>query len=508
MKSFQGKIVINERRIESIDENPGSLIIINENTQSEFINAWAYPGFSDCHGHVAALGSKLNELDLSKCRSAEECIEWSLLNPKYRGIWLTGRGWNEELWDDKKFPDLKILDFYYPDTPVYLARVDGHAAWVNSKALQLAGVDKFSQDPPGGMIIKDKSGNPTGVLVDNAMDLVKKFIPKYEKEQLKELILTACHNLASYGLTQVHEADLHPENVKVFLELDRENKLPIKIKSYLSAQKDEWKNYDYLPSSFNNFSICGLKFYADGALGSRGAALFENYRDADSKGFLLIEPDDLYKKAKSGLEKGFHIATHAIGDRANSMVLHTYSKLIEDGITVQNSILRLEHAQTIRNDDLKFLKYKNIIASVQPIHCLSDAPMAEKRLGDNCKYAYPWKSILNTGGKLVAGSDFPIESHNPIIGMDGFIRRIPFDRNESWYHEERFSREEAIDAYCITPHKIFDDVLNHDNVQKGMTADITILDTNLETCSDDEIRKTKAIGTIVNGNIVFSDIRK
>ncbi|MCL5990479.1 MAG: amidohydrolase [Bacteroidetes bacterium] len=502
MKPFQGKIILKKNRIESIEWIPGSVIIINDNTFAEFKNAWAYPGFVDCHGHVAALGSKLSELDLSKCRSAEECIEWSLLNPGFRGIWLTGRGWNEELWATQTFPDLNILDFYYPDIPVYLSRVDGHSAWVNSKALQLAGVDKFTQDPKGGMIIKDKSGNPTGVLIDNAMDLVKKNIPKYEKEQLSELILKACHNLASHGLTQVHEADLHPENVKVFIELDRENKLPIKIKSYLSSQKDEWKNYDYLPSTFNNFSICGLKFYADGALGSRGAAMFDKYNDSDTKGLLLIEPDELFQKAKIGLEKGFHIATHAIGDGANSMVLKTYSRLIKEGITNKDSILRLEHAQTIRTEDLKYLEHDNIITSIQPIHCLSDAPMAEKRLGDNCKYAYPWKSILNSGGRLAAGSDFPIESHNPFIGIDAFVRRIPFDRNDSWYPEERLSRIEALEAYCIAPHQIFDNDFQYSENLVDMTADLTILNNNLLVCNENDIAKTKAVATFINGKLI------
>ena len=504
MKPFQGKIIINNGRIESSDFIPGSITIINNGIISEFSNCWLYPGFVDCHGHVAALGSKLTELDLSKCTGAEECLEWSLLNPRFRGAWLTGRGWNEELWQSKTLPDLKILDYYYQDVPVYFARVDGHAAWVNSKALQIAGVDKNTNEPSGGMIIKDRSGNPTGILIDNAMDLVKKFIPRYEKEQLKNLILTACNELSSFGLTQVHELDLHPDNAGVFIELDRENKLPIKIKAYLSAQKDEWKYYDYSPVSFNNFTICGLKFYADGALGSRGAAMFDKYNDADTKGLLLIEPDELFQKAKAGLENGFHIAVHAIGDRANSMVLTTFSKLIDDKIADNKSLLRLEHAQTIRTEDLKLLKSKNIITSVQPVHCLSDAPMAEKRLGENCKYAYPWNSVLQNGGRIVAGSDFPIENHNPFIGIDAFIRRVPFDRSENWYPEERISRKEALGAYCITPNKIFDDDFHYSDELIGMTADLTILDKNLLECDEKDIAKTKAVATVVNGIIINS----
>ncbi|TAL68588.1 MAG: amidohydrolase [Bacteroidetes bacterium] len=503
MKLFQGKIIINNGRIESTDFTPGSVIIINKGKVLEFKDAWAYPGFVDCHGHIAALGSKLTELDLSKCRSAEECVEWSLLNPRFRGEWLTGRGWNEELWTNPAVVDLKLLDYYYPGIPVYFARVDGHAAWVNSKALQIAGVDKYTPDSIGGKINKDRSGNPTGVLVDNAMDLVKKFIPKYEKNQLRELIIAACNELASKGLTQVHEMDLHPENVSVYIELDREKKLPIKIKSYLSAQKDEWKNYEYLPETFTNFSINGLKFYADGALGSRGAALFDNYNDANTNGLMLIDENELLEKAKQGLEKGFYIAVHAIGDKANSIVLKTYKRLIEQGIAYKDSILRLEHAQTISPEKLKYLKYKNLITSVQPTHCLSDAPMAEKRLGERCRYAYPWKSVLGNGGTLVAGSDFPIESHNPITGIDAFIRRVPFDSNESWYSEEKISREEALDSYSITPHKIFEEGFQYSDNLIGMTADLTILNQNILECNEAYINNTQAVATIVNGEIAW-----
>ncbi|MBI5326001.1 MAG: amidohydrolase [Ignavibacteriae bacterium] len=502
MLPFQGKIIIEKNRIVATETFPGSVLIINKGKSNEFINSWAYPGFVDSHGHVAALGSKLTELDLSKCSSDEECVEWSLLNPRFRGVWLTGRGWNEELWRDKIEPDLKLLDYYYPDIPVYFTRVDGHAAWVNSKALQIAGIDEYTKEPDGGMIVKDKSGNPTGVLIDNAMDLVKKFIPRYDKNQLKELILSACNNLSSFGLTQVHEMDLHPDNAGAFIELDNENKLPVKIKAYLSAQKDEWKNYDYTPSTYNNFSICGLKFYTDGALGSRGAALFDKYNDSDSRGMMLINESELFNKSKAGLEKGFHIATHAIGDKANSLVLKTYSKLIEEGIANKDSILRLEHAQTIRTEDLKYLKHKNIIISIQPVHCISDAPMAEKRLGDNCKYAYPWKSVLQSGGRIVAGSDFPIESHNPFIGIDAFVRRVPFNREDSFYPDERISREEALGAYCITPHKIFDEGFNYSDKLVGMEADLTILDKNFLEFDEKDISKTKAVVTVVNGKLI------
>jgi predicted amidohydrolase YtcJ len=502
MTAFQGKINIENGIVKSVSSEPGAVTIVKDGTDLKFPNAWVYPGFSDAHGHISALGSKLSNINLSQAKSQEECAEIALKHDNPSSEWLTAWGWNEELWEDKVSPDASILDEYFSDRLVCFTRIDGHAAWVNSAAMKIAGINKKSKNPEGGIIVKDEKGLPTGLLIDNAMELVKKLLPRSSPEQTKKMIILALEELAGKGISCVHDMDVSPEHIPVFKELEREGKLSLKIYSYIKAQNDEWKQFKVVPYNGKKFHVSGLKFYTDGALGSRGAALFDKYSDSDSKGLFLIGEDELFRKAKAGLENGFHIAVHAIGDAANSLVLKVFKKLYDEKIADKNSVLRVEHAQVIEQKDLKIFSENKIFASVQPVHCISDAQMAEKRLGKRCSNAYLWKTLISIGAELIAGSDFPIEDHNPLSGIDAFIGRVPFGSNEPWYPDERVSREEAIKFYTVSSSGLTSN-LKSKKIEKGMSADLTILDKNLLLCPESEIKEANVIATFVDGEPVY-----
>ncbi|MFC2130825.1 amidohydrolase [Bacteroidota bacterium] len=504
-KSFQGNIVVRDGKIVTLSEGIGFVTIETDENIIRFENAWANPGFTDSHGHIAALGSKINGLNLSDALSAEECIEKSKQHKKFRSDWLTGKGWNNELWKNKKFPGKEILDDAFPDIPVHFVRVDGHAAWVNSLALKISGIDKFTLDTYGGIIERDKSGNPTGILHDNAIDLVKKQIPKYSKKQLKENIKTSLNELVKNGITCVHDMDVNPEFLEIYHELNETNEISIRIFSYVSGHNNEWLNYNVIPSFSRQLSIVGVKFYADGSLGSRSAAMLEPYTDApNQKGIFLIDEEELLKRSTKALESGFHVAVHAIGDAANRFVLNTYRKLFEKRISDNNSVLRVEHAQHIHPKDLRLFDRYNIVASVQPVHCISDAAtISEKRIGKRCEFAYPWKTLIDNGISFISGSDFPIESHNPFLAIDALTRRVPFGGVKSWFENEKLDISTAIDTNTVNPHEILKSETKNGELKKGFQADIVILNKNIY--QDSEILNTHVMATIVDGKMMYNN---
>ena len=443
--SFKSEITIENGLITNIIKAEKSKITIISDNDIENSQVYEFDensgyiskGLIDSHAHIFGLGVQLLELNLSKAESIEEIIylckkylEKGLLRENEGVKWLIGRGWNHENWTDKSLPNKDFLDVYFPNICVYLTRIDGHSVWVNSRVMEIAEINKDTPNPIGGEIIKDNNGNPNGLLIDNAMDLVKQFLPRYNKIQIENYLKIAIDNLLSVGLTEIHDMDVHPNILEVFKKLDSENKLKIKVKSYVSAQNDEWKTFDVKNTNTteikSNLQICGLKFYSDGALGSRGAYLLENYSDAETKGLLFLEENDFLNKIIEGATYGWQIVTHAIGDGANRFVLDTYIRFREQ-TNDYKTILRIEHAQIVHPDDLhKFSKYK-IFATVQPTFCLSDFNMAQSRLGKRVSYAYPWKTLIDAGVVISGSSDFPIEPINPLLGIDYLTQRIVFD---------------------------------------------------------------------------------
>jgi len=426
----------NQKRYENIIDGQGQTML---------------PGLIDAHGHVMNYGRAVSNVDLvgtTSLKQAKQRIRSQL--SKSPSGWVLGRGWNQELWEVKQFPHASDIDEIIADRPVVLTRIDGHAVWVNKKALALAGITAKTKDPKGGEIIRDASGEPTGILVDNAMSLVYDIMPQPSHEQRKAFLLQGMKALAATGLTSVHDAGIGPETIAAYHDLQANAQMPIRVYGMLDVTAD---GYEALlekgPYQTDDamFALRSVKISADGALGSRGAALHDDYSDrAGQKGLLLHTIPNLNKHVEASMEAGFQVNTHAIGDRANTLVLDAYAKGFEDKEKVALRH-RVEHAQVIRPDELQRFADLKMIASMQPTHATSDKNMAEDRLGKaRMQGAYAWASLQKLGVLLAGGSDFPIEPAEPFYGLHAAVTRQ--DRNNQplggWYANEAVDRETAL----------------------------------------------------------------
>ncbi len=502
--SAQLSLRFSRSRIASIESWPDGVRIQSDKGTHEYPGCAVFPGFVDAHAHILGLGMKMHTVDISNCHSAEECAQVVGASEANRGDWIVAMGWNQELWDLPEMPDRRVLDAVLPDTPVYLRRIDGHAIWVNSAALRVTGIDENTPDPIGGIVQKRSDGSLSGILIDNALYVVWDKLPVYSEEQERALVLSALTECASQGITEIHDMDVHPRIASLVRGMAENGTLKCRVQTYLSGQNGEWLEAGLLPALGEFQQTIGVKFYADGALGSRGAALLEEYSDEPgNKGLMLITEQELYTKARAAVEQGFHVACHAIGDAANRMVLGVYRRLRNEGIADQNTILRVEHAQTVNALDLPLFHELSVVASVQPIHCTSDASMAEKRLAERCRDAYRWRSILDTTAHLCAGSDFPIESSSVIAGIDAFCNRIPFHGVEAWQAQERITVQEALAAYTSEAHRAADMHYRRGSIAVGFDADCVVLDRDITRCSAADIRETKVVATYCGGQLTY-----
>lgn len=498
MKPLQATITIERGRIIGIEYTPGTVTIISEQGIHSYPGAFVLPGLVDAHCHLHAMGELLNGLQLYQLSSKNETLNACNSHTELRGDWLYGMGWNQELWEEKVYPTAQDLDALFPNTPVYLRRADGHAAWVNTKAMEYAGITDDTQDPEGGSILR-MQGKATGILIDNAMDLIAHLVPDQTNDAKIKNILTAAKHCSTLGLTEVHDMDVHPTLLPLYLELAENGQLPIRIQSYVKAQQHQWIDHGCLPAGGEFVRIAGLKFFADGALGSRGAAMIEPYADADHKGLILMNEEILYEHAKRGIEEGFSIATHAIGDMANHIVINAYERLRTEGIADEDVILRIEHTQIITEEDIERIGKHNIKAIPQSVHCISDATMAKVRLGERKSIAYPWKTLVKHGIKPAGSSDFPIESANPLIGIDAYCRRIPFDDTHAWMPEEILSAEEALLSYTTWAHEAAGMEYRRGKIALKFDADLTILSQDICSCEAKDILNTSVLATYSAG---------
>lgn len=495
---FQGIIHVANGKIAHTEPADGFVEIRSERFSHRYDGAFACAGLVDSHAHVFGLGIGLSNANLSEAQSEAQVVRMLANSLPTRGDWIMGNRWNQELWDVPSWPSRNLLDEAFPSVPVALRRVDGHALWVNSEALRRAGVDAATPNPPGGEILKDEKGNPTGVLIDEAMSLVLSAIPEYTPEQQQAIADKAATACASMGLTEVHDMDVHPALLPLWRAKAEEGSLPIRLQSYVSGQKDEWSREGLLPAVGEFLRVAGIKLYSDGALGSRGALLLEPYSDAPtSLGLALLSEELMLQKVEAITEAGFDVAIHAIGDAAVRSVLNVYEKVRKN--TGTESILRIEHAQNVHPDDLPRIAQYDVRCAVQPIHCTSDAPMARKRLAERCRYAYPWRSLLSAGARIAGGSDFPIESGNPFLGIDAFVRRTPEAEDIPWFAEECLSRAEALAAYTSWAHALADQDYRRGTIAPGFDADITVVDRNILTCPQEDIASTQAVATYAAG---------
>ncbi len=480
--------------------------------------AFALPGLIDAHGHVESLGASLERVDLRGVDSLDEVARRvkARIESVQGGSWITGRGWDQTLWPGGAFPASTVLDAVAPDRPVWLTRVDGHAGWANSAAMRRAGVDLQTVAPAGGQILRNPEGKPTGVFVDGAMDLVSRVIPPSKPEELKRRILAAQQQILASGLTGVHDAGISPAVSQVYRELDHSGQLHVRVYGMAFLEAGHEVEFVSRPplqaASANRFELRAVKIIIDGAMGSRGALLFEPYHDEpENKGLLLVAPKVLDAISVAALRNHWQVATHAIGDRANALVLDAYAGALKAVPESHDARLRIEHAQVVRKSDVRRFAELGIIASMQPSHASSDMRWADARLGpDRVDGAYAWRWFLDAKVPLAFGSDFPVEIVNPFWGIYAAISRQDIDGKPSggWHAEQRLSIEEALRAFTSgAAHAAFAENLVG-TLKPGLRADLTIVDRDLFKVSPRELLEAKVMMTVVDGQVAYQSLSR
>jgi len=475
------------------------------------------PGLTDAHAHIHSLGDELTTLNVTGTTSYQEIIDRvaARVQTSEPGEWIVGGRWDQNDWEDRSFPVHIPLSEVSPDNPVYLNRIDGNAAFANQRALEIAGITKDTHDPVGGFIIRDENGEPTGVLVNRAMNLVSDHIPADSDEQFKQKFLRAVRSCLSVGLTGVHEAGIGSKHINLYKNLIDRSQLNMRIYAMLGEEKDLPLDLDLVDYFKKNrieeyghhlLSVRSIKLFFDGALGSRGAAFFKPYEDdPNNSGLLRITSEYIYEISKAALEADMGVNTHCIGIRGNRLCLGAYEKALQEK-PKPNHRFRIEHAQIIESQDVEKFASLGIIPSMQPTHCTSDMYFVEDRIGqERAKGGYAWRWFLDAGLVIPCGSDFPVESNNPLLGIYAAItRQDPSGWPEGgWHPEQRMTIDEAIKGFTIwAAYGAFqEDVLG--SIEVGKYGDFTVLDKDILEIDPKEILNTKVMYTIVGGQIRY-----
>ncbi|WP_317898679.1 amidohydrolase [Aurantibacillus circumpalustris] len=464
-----------------------------------------FPGFTDAHCHFTGFATDMWKCNVTGTKSFEEVISKIIDYSKNAPMtWIYGRGWDQNDWENKEFPNKNELDRLFPDRPVFLKRVDGHAALVNQKALDLTGVNANTKIEGG--LIEIKNGKLTGILLDNAMDLVDLKIPIINDSLAKHYYQKAQEICFALGLTQVHDCGVTEHTINLIDEAQKSGNLKMKIFALLSDDStyyEPWLKKGIYKT--DRLTVGGFKIYSDGALGSRGACLLESYNDKENwKGFLLTDKKRLHKIADQLINSPFQFCTHAIGDSANRYMLKLYASVLKGK---NNHRWRIEHAQVLNPEDFYMFEKYDIFPSVQPTHATSDMYWAEARLGkERVKTAYAYKQLLKVSGRIALGTDFPVEDISPLKTFFAAVARQDsngFPAN-GFQKENALSREETLKGMTIwAAHASFEEN-EKGSLEKNKLADFIILDTDLMKCNLKEILKTKVLATYINGEKVFS----
>lgn len=474
-------------------------------TQSDFRldgkGATVLPGLIDAHGHVLALGLVLRSLDLAGTPNLAAALEKAKAYAASQPAagWVTGRGWNQEAWGSG-FPTASDLDAAIPDRPAYLERVDGHAAWLNSAALKAAGIDARTKDPPGGRILRGANGAPTGILVDKAMDLATAVKPPPSALEQDKALQAAFTHLLSKGITGVHDMGVDPATWNLYRSYGDSGRLSLRITAYAAGMESMDVIAPLGPTAWlygDRLRLQGVKLYADGALGSRGALLKAPYADEPgTKGLSFQNETRLRNMMSRANFAGYQLAVHAIGDAANAQVLDAYAEIFPAyGDSFRN---RIEHAQVLDVADIPRFKSLGIIASVQPIHAVSDARMAEARLGpDRLAGAYAWKSLLGAGARLAFGSDFPVEPANPFLGMEAAVTR------NGWRQAEAVTARDALAGFTSWAAWAGRNDGKVGQLVAGAYADFILVNRDPLTIAPEELGEVQVLETWVAGKRMF-----
>jgi predicted amidohydrolase YtcJ len=522
---FNGKITTLDPKnpeVSAIATNHGRIIATgsDEEIQNQFPNFTQIdlqkkriiPGFVESHAHFLGIGySKIN-LNLGSTKSETEIIQKVSAQSKLlpQGEWIKGRGWDQNDWPLQNFPTHHALSREVEHHPVILTRIDGHAIWCNQKAMNIAKIYSQKSDPIGGKIERDESGNPTGIFIDKAIDLILRHIPKASLEQDMHAAQIAAQEALQLGITSLHDAGSGQQAIQVVKTL-RQKKLSMP-RLYIMLNGDD-KNllsayYKKGPQIDDHLSIRSVKFYADGALGSRGAALLEPYSDdSANQGLLLLTKEQLSQAAEQALLHGFQVATHAIGDKANRLVLDAYQEILQKIKPNTNPRLRIEHAQIVHTSDVNRFQKLEVIASIQPSHCTSDMPWVTARLGETRSQneAYVWRTFLNNHVLLAAGSDAPIESLNPFYGLYAAVsRKKNKDMSQSGFHEEQaLTLTEALAAFTIGGAYAEFQEHQKGHLTPGALADFIVLSDDIFAIEPRKILSIKTEMTVLDGEIVY-----
>ncbi|WP_409028804.1 amidohydrolase [Gracilimonas sediminicola] len=470
------------------------------------------PGLIDAHGHVMGLGFQELNVNVAGIESLEATLDtikaYAEANPELE--WIQGRGWNQTLWEENEFPTAEDLDRVVPDRPVYLSRVDGHAGWVNSKALELAQISKDTPDPQGGKIIRDGNGEATGVFVDAAENYIMEIIPEPTEVERKRALEEALEQMASMGLTSVHDAGVSATNWEIYKEFADQGKMTTRIYAMIGGMTafEELSQNGPVDSYANDrLALRSVKLYSDGALGSRGAAMIEPYSDdPGNRGLLFADQQEFNETMMTTASAGFQTNVHAIGDRANRVILNAFEH-VRDELGNQGLRHRIEHAQIVALEDIPRFAELDIIASMQPRHATSDKNMAVDRVGeDRIEGGYAWQTFLDQGTIVAAGSDFPVEPSNPFWGLYSSVTRMDHEGNPpgGWYPDESLSRAQALKAFTIdaayAAHQ--EEVLG--SIEEGKWADFVIIDQDYFEVPARDIYKVDILETWVAGEKVYS----
>jgi predicted amidohydrolase YtcJ len=467
-------------RIRAVMPNAVGVVIRTETRTYEFPGCVVLPGFVDNHAHILGLGSRLASVSLHDAASIAECrarLQQAVIPDTG---WLQAMGWNQELWTDGRMPSAADLDDLFPTTPVVASRVDGHAMWVNSEALRRAGIT-----------------NSNGLLVEDERDPVWTSIPEPTEQDIRSRIAAAAQACVQQGVTEVHDMDVAPRVVAVMREMAETGALPIRLQSFVSAQHDEWIEAGLLPAGGEIQRTAGVKLYADGALGSRTAALLNDYTDdTGNTGMATLTVDQITRAVRAAIDAGWWcVAIHAIGDAAVRTVLDAYAivRSWDDGSEI---LLRIEHAQHVHPDDVHRFAELSVAACVQPTQWVSDSKMALLRVGaERQSWAYRWRSLLESGALVGAGSDFPIEEVDPIAGIAAFVNRPS---------SEAITIDQALDAFTSQAHRTADMNYRRGQLDVGYDADLVILDRDPRTTPAAELANIRVMATFMAGQLRYT----
>lgn len=509
--SFETMIIENGKIVDvggsELSENPSGEVIDLEGKT-------VLPGLIDAHGHVMGLGYQELNVNLAGIESLEATLDtikaYAEANPELE--WIQGRGWNQTLWEENEFPTAADLDKVVDDRPVWLTRVDGHAAWANTKAMELAGISRETPDPQGGKVIRDRAGNATGVFVDAAENYIQEIVPEPTEVEMELALEKALEQMARMGLTSVHDAGMGVDTWNLYKDFADAGKMTTRIYAMIGGTGtafDELSENGPINSyADDRLALRSVKISADGALGSRGAAMKEPYSDdPGNRGLLFYDQEELNEMVMKSIGNGYQTNIHAIGDRANDVVLNAYEEAKEE-YGDQGLRHRIEHAQIVSLEDIPRFAELDLIASMQATHATSDMNMAEDRVGpDRIEGGYAWQKFLDQGTVIANGSDFPVEHSNPFYGLYSSVTRQDHEGNPTggWYPEEALSREETLRSFTIdaayAAHQ--EDILG--TLESGKWADFIVIDRDFFEVPAIEIWQTEVLETWVAGEKVYGE---